>query len=119
MKENTPATINCLKEMIDCTNELDHEEKQWWLDLLPEMTELDMQRLFDILYKEEKPKNFAKQMILNFWKDKKKLRNYKQLLKYCIKQDTYVARPIPNRTGNELNVSVLTNWELVISNFEI
>ena len=64
-----------LIELINSTNSMDKEEKQYWIDILPTMTDEQVNRLFDILETERKK---LEELDLKYEKDMIDLEKYRQ-----------------------------------------
>ena len=71
MKENHQATLDYLSNLLNESELVDTDERQYWKDLLPEMTEDQIIRLFKILTLDNREEliEFNKLLMLEYGKE--------------------------------------------------
>lgn len=58
-------------EMLDKSECITDEEKQYWKDILDLMKEKQIDKLINLLWFEKRLKNLFKKFVINFWDDQK------------------------------------------------
>lgn len=68
VKENRPAIENYIRELIKETLLIDDEEKSYWKDILPIMSDEQIRKLINIIVldKKEEIKEFNKLIMTNY-----------------------------------------------------
>ena len=68
VKENYEATLNYIRELLNQSEIIDNDEKKYWLDIIPVMTEEQLRKLINIIVLDEKEevKEFNKLMMNNY-----------------------------------------------------
>ena len=95
-----------LIELILATDSMDDDERQYWFDIMPSMTESQIDRLFNILDTEKKK---LAELEIKYQKEIKTL-NEKQLIEwqeFQVKQNKQKVAQAHSDEQNEEN----TNWD--------
>lgn len=68
VKENYEATLNYIRELLNQSEIIDEDEKKYWIDILPIMTEEQLRKLINIIVldKKEEVKEFNLELMKNY-----------------------------------------------------
>lgn len=68
VKENYEATLNYIRELLNQSEIIDNDEKKYWLDIIPVMTEEQLRKLINIIVldKKEEVKELNLELMKNY-----------------------------------------------------